>query len=234
MERPDATADESFCDLQRASVFECAPNVVVVVACENNSLNRPFRDAVVAGSLTAQALLQFRPVCIQTVIDTQPVVCDDVLPLSVSLFDFPPQYLIPRHAKVLLFTCGDNSSFTLRPPLTLQPSCLLCINTIVDATPALLPHKQRIKSVILAAYEQPSSHSDNEQPSSHNDMKSIISAAYEQSSSFNTSMVLKASLTECSKNNNLRAESSREEALDAAYVLAFLAFACEVMRKKKV
>jgi hypothetical protein len=126
-------------------------------------------------------------------------VCDDVLPLSVSFFDLPPRNLIPRHSKVLLFTSGDDVAFTFRTPLALPPSCILCINTIIDTTPALLPHKQRMKSVIMAAYEQ--------------------------SSSINAALVLKASVDHFSA----RAETLRESALDAAYVLVFLAFGCEVM-----
>jgi hypothetical protein len=174
------------------------PYVVVVVACSHTSLNRSARDAVVAGALKAQALLQCRSVCVQTVMDTVPVTCDEMLPLSVSLFDLPPRNLIPRHSKVLLFTSGDDTGFQLRPPLTLPPSCIMCVNTIVDATPALRPHKQSIKSAIMAAYQP--------------------------SASFNDNFVLKASLAYNSK----AAESAREDALDAAYVLAFLAFACEV------
>jgi hypothetical protein len=130
--------------------------------------------------------------------DTSPAMCDEMLPLSVSFFDFPPRNLLPGHSKVLLITSSDDTDFHLRPPLTLPPSCIMSVNTAVDTTPDLRPHKQNIKSTIMAAYQP--------------------------SASFDEAFVLKASLA-----HNMNRTKSREDALDAAYVLAFLAFACEVL-----
>jgi hypothetical protein len=171
---------------------------VVVVACSHTSLNQSAREAVVAGVLKAQAMLHCRFVCVQCVIDTRPMPCDDVLPLSVSFFDLPPRAVIPPHSKVLLITGSDECSLTLRPPRELPPSSIICVNTILDTIPELRRYKGSIKNKITAAYDQPSSLADM--------------------------LVLKASKME----SCARAEACSEEALDAAYVFAFLAFGCKV------
>jgi hypothetical protein len=74
----------------------------------------------------------------------------------------------------------------------------MCINTILDSIPDLRLCKGHIQG--------------------------IVSTAYEQFSSLSDSLVLKASLAK----NIIRVETLLEEALDAAYVLAFLAFGCKV------
>ena len=185
-------------DVLHAHLFECFPNVVVVVVCSHTSLNRSAREAALASVLHAQAMLHRRHVCVQCVIDTQPVVCDDVLPQCVSFFDFPPKIIIPQHSRVLLISSCDDVSFTLRPPRTLPLSCIMCVNTILETTPDLKLYKNNIKCTITTAYDQPSTLSDL--------------------------LVLKASQAE----NSTQAHKSREDALDAAYALAFLAFCCQV------
>ncbi len=186
-------------DVLHPHVFQCFPNVVVVVACSHTSLNRSAREAALTSVLHAQAMLHRRHACVQCVIDTQPVVCDDVLPQCVSFFDFPPKFIIPQHSKVLLITSCDDASFTLRPPRSLPLSCIMCVNTILETTPDLKLCKNNIKCAITTAYDQPSTLSDL--------------------------LVLKASQAE----NCTRADKWREDALDAAYTLAFLAFCCKVM-----
>lgn len=186
-------------DVPRPHLFECFPNVVVVIACTHTSLNRSAREAALTSVLNAQAMLHRRHSCVQCVIDTQPVVCDDVLPQCVSFFDFPPKIIIPQYSKVLLITSCDDASFTLRPPRTLPLSCIMCLNTILETTPDLKLCKNNIKCTITTAYDQPSNLSDL--------------------------LVLKASQAE----NCTRADKSREDALDAAYALAFVAFCCKVM-----
>jgi hypothetical protein len=197
-QRQENTASGAACDARISSVFECVPNIVVVITCSHTSFNRPARDAVVAGALKAQAILHRRFACIQTVIDTQPAACDDILSLHPSIFDLPPRNLIPPHSKVLLISSCDDTSFTLRPPVALPPCCMMCINTILDSIPDLRLCKAHIQG--------------------------IVSTAYEQSSSLSDSLVLKASLAK----NVIRVETLLEEALDAAFVLAFLAFGCKV------
>jgi len=178
-------------DVQHATLFECVPYVVVVIACSHTSLNRYAREAVVAGALKAQAELHSRFVCVQAVIDTQPVACDDVLPLAASLFDCPPKPLIHPQSKVILITSSDDT-FSLRPPLSLSPSCLRSINSVIDASPDLRPRKTAITHTILTAYESCPS------PSS----ATLVDV-----------LVLKASL----RKHCMHAETSLDDALDAAY-----------------
>ena len=200
----DETCSREHGLLHVASLSQCIPNVVVVIACSHTSLNQSAREAVVAGALKAQAMLYGRFVCVQSVIDTRPVPCDHVLPLSASFFDLPLQAVIPPHSKVLLITGSDEHSLTLCPPRTLPPSIVICINTILDTTSELRRYKDSIKNTITAAYDQPSSLADV--------------------------MALKASKME----SRARAEASAEEALDAAFVLALLAFGCKVMCIRKL
>jgi hypothetical protein len=145
----------------QACVFECLPNIVVVITCSHTSWNRRERDAVVAGALKAQADLHRRFACVQTVIDTQPASCDDILPAQASFFDVPPRNLVPPHSKVFLVSSSDDASFTLRPPLTLPSSSIMYINTILDSTFDLRPHKGRIHDIITTAYEQSTSLSNS-------------------------------------------------------------------------
>lgn len=187
-------------DVPHASLLECVPCVIVVIACSHTSLNRSARDAVVAAALKAQAMLHSSFVCVQAVMDTQPVACDEVLPLAPSLFDCPPHNLIHPQSKVILITSSDNASLSLRPPLTIPSSCITAIDEIVDACPELRPRKTEIKHAIVAAYDHP------------------------PPTSSATSLVLKASL----RKHCMHADSCHDDALDAAYVIAFLAFACKV------
>jgi hypothetical protein len=184
------------------SLFECVPHLIVVIACSHTSLNRSARDAVVAAAVKAQGSLHNRDVGVHTVImDMQPAPCDDVLPVAASIFDAVPRAFIPPHSQVLLIV-EDNSAaaaFRLRPPLSLCSSCIFCVNTMLDGIPDLRPYKDAIKNTVFEAYERSSS---------------LLSDA----------LVLKGSLE-----NYFMDDSLRDDALDAAYALAFLAFGCQVV-----